>query len=103
MVWVGQVTVGRLSDGILLNIANVPSKYLLQDSRSNCFPKSGKLTPTPWHDKNTLELANLWSSHEICFAMTPLICTYLGSTSCGLSKFLHWSVEIGRKNKIRKK
>ena len=26
MVWVGQVKVGRLSNGILLNIDNIPSK-----------------------------------------------------------------------------
>ena len=30
MVWVGQVKVGRLSNGILLNIDNIPSKCLLQ-------------------------------------------------------------------------
>ena len=32
MVWVGQVKVGKLSDGILHNIENVPSKYLLQEA-----------------------------------------------------------------------
>ena len=32
MVRVGQVKVGKLSDGILLNIENVPSKYLLQEA-----------------------------------------------------------------------
>ena len=30
MVWVGQVKVGRLSNGILLNIDNIPSKCLHQ-------------------------------------------------------------------------
>ena len=30
MVWVGQVKVVRLSNGILLNIDNIPSKYLPQ-------------------------------------------------------------------------
>ena len=30
MVWVGQVKVGRLSNGILLNIDNIPSKCLPQ-------------------------------------------------------------------------
>ena len=30
MVWVGQVKVGRLSNGILLYIDNIPSKYLPQ-------------------------------------------------------------------------
>ena len=30
MVWVGQVKVRRLSNGILLNIHNIPSKCLLQ-------------------------------------------------------------------------
>ena len=32
MVWVGQVKVGKLSDGILHNIENVPSKYMLQEA-----------------------------------------------------------------------
>ena len=30
MVWVGRVKVGRLSNVILLNIDNIPSKCLLQ-------------------------------------------------------------------------
>ena len=32
MVWVGQVKVGRLFNGILLNIENSPSKCLLQEA-----------------------------------------------------------------------
>ena len=61
MVWVGQVKVGRLSNGILLNIDNIPSKCPVPER--NCFPKSGKLTPH--HDKNTLKLAYLWSSSDL--------------------------------------
>ena len=32
MVWVGQVKLGRLFNGILLNIENSPSKCLLQEA-----------------------------------------------------------------------
>ena len=65
MVCVDQVKVGRLSNWILLNIENSPSKCLLQEAnvsapRSKCFPKSGKLTPH--YDKNTLKFDYLWSS-----------------------------------------
>ena len=61
MVCVGQVKVGRLSNGILLNIDNIPFK--MPAPERNCFPKSGKLTPN--HDKYTLKLAYLWSSSDL--------------------------------------
>ena len=32
IVWVGQVKVGMLSNGILLNIENIPSKFQLQEA-----------------------------------------------------------------------
>ena len=83
MVWVGQVKVGRLSNGILLNIDNIPSKCLPQ--REIVSLKSGKLTPH--HDKNTLKLAYLWSSSDLHWHdITSMPLPWFGSVGIGCKK-----------------